>query len=229
MLCVLVGTAVAGTIRFDAGLITAVIGLTALSMRGGPMQDTLRGSTGPEVFMTLVAELMILYAVLGLAWGLLWLLKGRGMLLDDLHRDGAHAGDESATQRALAVLTQAIVMSLVMLVLVQTDKKAQVIVSVAIAAYLGTLVAHALFPTRPSVWYWGGPLVVGVAGYLMAYVGSRDWMIGQIGGYAPALGRPLPLDYAGAGTAGAIFAYWTSRRWARNRDIESTETAPAGS
>jgi hypothetical protein len=114
-----------------------------------------------------------------------------------------------------------------MLVFVETDKKAQVIVSVAVAAYLGTLVAHGLFPTRPSVWYWGGPLVVGVAGYLMGYVGSRDWMIGEVGGYAPALARPLPLDYAGAGTAGAILAYWTSRRWQRNRDAEAAESAAA--
>jgi hypothetical protein len=180
---------------------------------------------GPEVFMTLVAELMMLYAILGLAWGVLWLLKGRGMLLDDPLRDGASGGDESVTQRLLALVTQAVVMSLVMVVLVQTDKKAQVLVSVAVASYVGTLVAHSLFPTRPSVWYWGGPLVVGVVGYLMAYTGSKNWMIGEIGGYAPQLGRALPLDYASAGTAGAILAYWASRRWSRNRLVEAIADA----
>jgi hypothetical protein len=224
MLCVLVGTAIAGTIRFDAGLVTAAIGLTAISMRGGPIRYTLMGSTGPQVFLTLVAELMILYAVLGLAWGVLWLLKGRNMLLDDPLRDAASGGDESASQRLLALATQAVVTALVMVLLVQTGEKAQVLVSLGIASYLGTLVAHGLFPTRPSVWYWGGPFVVGAAGYLMAYVGSGNWMIGEVGGYAPALGRPLPLDYAGAGTTGAILAYWASRRWQRNRDAD---VAPA--
>src|SRR5688572_16769869 len=112
MLCVLIGTAVAGMIRFDAGLITAAIGMTALSMRGGPIRYTLMNASGPEVLLMLAAEMMILYAVLGLAWGLLWFLKGREMLLDDALRDGASPGDQSVNQRLFAVVTQAIVMTL---------------------------------------------------------------------------------------------------------------------
>jgi hypothetical protein len=36
-LCVLLGTLIAGTVRFDAGLFVASIGLSALSIRGGPI------------------------------------------------------------------------------------------------------------------------------------------------------------------------------------------------
>src|SRR5215218_10247643 len=62
--CALLGSIIAGTIRFEAGLATAAIGLLALSLRGGEMRYTLFYSGGPQVFLTLIAELMILYAIL---------------------------------------------------------------------------------------------------------------------------------------------------------------------
>jgi hypothetical protein len=89
------------------------------------------------------------------------------------------------------------------------------------------MVSHHLFPTRPSPWYWCGPLVVAVIGYLLAASGSQLWMIGQVGGYAPALARPAPLDYASAGTAGALVGYWTSRRWREQEEEESVSEGTA--
>lgn len=225
--CALLGSAIAGTIRFEAGLATAAIGFLALSIRGGPMRYTLMYSTGPEVFVTLAAELMILYAILGVGWAIVWLLRNRGWLQDDPFRDGVADTDEPMTQKLAALATQVVVMSIVMMILCETDRKPQVIASVGLSAFLGTLAAHSLFPTRPSLWYWTGPLVVGVVGYMLAYSGSASmWMIGEVSGtFAPEMARPLPLDYVGAGPAGAIIGYWTSRRWQRMREADAAAAA----
>ncbi|HEV2292964.1 MAG TPA: hypothetical protein VGR35_03860 [Tepidisphaeraceae bacterium] len=224
--CALFGSAVAGTIRFEAGLATAAIGLLALSIRGGPIRYTLMYSTG-QVFISLAMELLILYAILGVGWAVLWLLRNSGWLQDDPFRDGVADIDEPVTQKLAALATQAVVMAIIMMILCETDRKPQVIASVGLAAFVGTLAAHSLFPARPSLWYWTGPLLVGVVGYLLAYSGSSTaWAIGEVGGtFAPELGRPLPLDYVGAGPAGAIIGYWTSRRWQRMREADAAAAA----
>lgn len=225
--CAMLGSAIAGTIRFEAGLATAGIGILALSIRGGSMHYTLVYSTGPQVFITLVSELMILYAILGAGWAVLWMLRNRGWLQDDPFRDGIADVDDPITQKFAALATQVVVMSIVMMILCETDRKPQVLASVGLAAFFGTLAAHSLFPVRPSLWYWTGPLVVGVVGYLLAYGASgNSWQIGEVGGtFAPELGRPLPLDYVGAGSAGAIIGYWTSRRWQRIREADAQAAA----
>ena len=41
------------------------------------------------------------------------------------------------------------------------------------------------------------------------------------------LSRPLPLDYASVGPAGALIGYWMSRRWHRTRQLESQSPAHA--
>ena len=231
--CALLGSAIAGTIRFEAGLATAAIGLLALSLRGGPIRYTLTYSTGPHVFITLAIELVLLYAILGVGWSVVWLLRNNGLLQDDPFRDGvADVDDEPATQKFAALATQVIIMAILMMILCETDRKPQVLASVGISAYLATLAAHSAFPTRPSFWYWIGPLIVGVAGYALAYGGSSNtWMIGEVGvNFAPELGRPLPLDYVGAGAAGSIIGYWTSRRWQRGREADAAAATaqPAG-
>src|SRR5947209_18306446 len=83
--CTAIGTLIAGSVRFDAGLFVATLGLSALSMRGGPMGDVLRTAANragpPVVFFMLALELLFLYAVIGVAWSGLWLLRQRGWLL----------------------------------------------------------------------------------------------------------------------------------------------------
>jgi hypothetical protein len=224
--CALIGSVVAGTIRYEAGVATAAIGLLALSIRGGPLRFTLFYSTGPQVFFTLAVELMILYAILGVGWAVVWLLRNSGWLQDDPFRDGVADIDEPLVQKLAALATQVVVMSILMMLLCETDRKPQALASVIISSYLGTLAAHSLFPARPSLWYWGGPLIVGVVGYALAFSGSSGtWMIGRVSGLAPELGRPLPLDYVGGGAAGAIVGYWTSRRWQRGRENDATAVA----
>ena len=224
--CVLLAGAVVALVHFDAGLFCAAVGLLAVSVRGGPMRYVLMYSTGPGVFLTLCFELLLLFAFVGIAWVVLRAMRGRGFVVDDVTRDGLHEEDEKPGHHALATLTQAVVMAVVVLFLAQTDEKAQVIAAVAAASLLGTLAAHSLFPVSPSPWYWAGPLLVGLVGYGAAYAGAdATWAIGNVAGTFAPLGRPLPLDYAGAGTAGALLGYWTSRRWQFAKEAEAAAAA----
>ena len=76
-------------------------------------------------------------------------------------------------------------------------------------------------------------VIVGVFGYLFAYLAfcSTDpitWKSGTGGGTLAALARPLPLDYASLGTAGALVGYWTSRQWQRAKELETEAAHAAG-
>jgi hypothetical protein len=39
--------------------------------------------------------------------------------------------------------------------------------------------------------------------------------------------RPLPLDYASAGPAGAILGHWMSRKWQKEREAMNRQEAEA--
>ena len=226
-----VGTAVAGSIRFDAGLFAAAIGLAALSSRGGPMRYVTQAAAGPGVFLAIALELLVLGALLGLAWFGLWLLYRRGRLAGDAVRDGLADQPHAPGERLFALLVQAAVTGVLVLLLARTDEKKQVLAAVAIASFCSTLVAYAVSPVRPSVWYWAGPIAIGIVGYVVTYfswagVPLVAWKTGTGGGTLAALARPLPLDYASLGTAGAIAGYWTSRQWQRAKELEN-QTAPA--
>lgn len=224
-----VGTVVAGSIRFDAGLFAGAVGLAALSARGGPMRYVTQAAAGKGVFVAMAMELLILGALLGLAWFGQWLLYRRGHLLGDALRDGLRDQPHAPGERVFATLVQAAVTAVLVLVLARTDEKKQVLAAVGVASFAATLVAYAMSPVRPSVWYWAGPIIVGIAGYLAAYGGWASvapvaWKSGTGGGILAPLARPLPLDYASLGTAGAIAGYWTSRQWQRAKELEKEAT-----
>jgi hypothetical protein len=225
---VVVSTVIAGTIRFDAGLFCATAGMIALSVRSGRMGDLLRQSaptaTSPAFFVHLALELVALYAFVAVAWSVLWGLHTGGRLKADEFRDGIEDTDEPLPFKLAALIMQAGVMAVGVLLLAQTDDKSQVIAAVSISAFVGACCAYYMYPISPSPWLWVGPMIVGVAGYGIAYfvtpAGEDAWRTGQLTHGLAALARPIPLDYASAGPAGAILGYWMSRRWHRQRLAE---------
>src|SRR6185503_17481824 len=91
--------------------------------------------------------------------------------------------DEPLPFKIAAMAMQIGVMALLVLLLAQSDAKAQVIAAVGLASFLGAIVAYYMYPISPSPWLWIGPLVVGVAGYAIAYfhIGATDdWKTGQL-------------------------------------------------
>jgi hypothetical protein len=230
---VLLATLIAGTIRFDAGLFCAAAGMIALSIRSGRMGDLLRQSAvlpTPTFFVHLALELVALYAFVAVAWSLLWALHTNGHLKADEFRDGVEDTDEPLPFKASALVMQSLVMAAGVLLLAQSDDKAQTLAAVFLSAFTGACCAYYMYPISPSPWLWVGPMLVGAAGYTLAYFQTAPtddlWRTGHLTHALAPLARPIPLDYASAGPAGAILGYWMSRRWHRQRLAEATPAEP---
>src|SRR5208282_5454117 len=73
LITMLIGTLIAGCVRFEAGLFAACVGLTVLSLRSGTMQSVIFEAGGnSHVFVTLAIEMFVLSGILGLMWVVLW-------------------------------------------------------------------------------------------------------------------------------------------------------------
>jgi hypothetical protein len=214
---VVIGSAIAGTIQFEAGFFCAAFAMAALSMRAGPMRQTLFVASGPAIYVRLALEIAFLYLLLGIGWSIVSALVQTGVVRAAAPISPADETDEPIDQRLLGTLTQAVAMSILMMILCRSDDKAQALASVGVSALLATLAAHQFVPARPSAWFWTGPALVGLAGYIGTYFHPSGWNIGDVRGFFAPLARPLPIDYASFGTAGAILGCWTSRRWQRGR------------
>jgi hypothetical protein len=220
--CVALSSSIAGMIGFDAGVFCASAGFCALSTRGGPIRFTLMESPTRQVWLMLSAEVVTLSLIIAAGTLIQRLLLTKGLLHDDDHRHVVNEVRRSIDQRLLALLCNVIVTALCMMLLAESDRKAQVILAVAISSFLGTITAYYFIPTRPSAWYWAAPILVGVIGYGFQYFGNADgWQIGEVRGALAGLARPLPIDYAGAGVAGSVYGYWLSRRWQHQREIST--------
>ncbi len=227
VVCVLVGTLISGTIRFDAGLVCAAAGMGALSLRGGTAGDVLRAAApadSPFVLVWMAVELAVLFALVGLAWGVLWLLHRQGWLASDEFRDGVEDQVQPIAVKLAAMGMQVGAMLMLLLLLGQTDAKFQALLGVGVSAFLAAWLASFVNPVSPSPWIWTGPLIVGVIGYVGSYFNPEGWKIGHVASALAPLARALPMDYATAGTAGAILGYWMVQR--EGTEV-STETAPA--
>ena len=69
---------------------------------------------------------------------------------------------------------------------------------------------------------------MGVVGYLLAWFNlpPDSLQTGRPhGGILSALARPLPLDYAGIGTAASLLGYWMRRKSLREREVAYTQAA----
>ena len=80
------------------------------------------------------------------------------------------------------------------------------VLSVGIAAFTATALAGEAFDSkRMDFWYFTGPTIVAIVGYLLAFFDPDGIRMGYID---QPLARALPLDYASAGYAGAVLGSW---------------------
>ena len=207
--CVAIASLLVGHLEFEAGFFTACIGLTALAIRGGTAGALLRSAGKPQVYQVELLETLMLLGLAGLGWQLLSVLSKSSRLPPEAADMHSIAKPTLAIQSVAAVI-QAIVTGLIMFLLARSDSHKQVIASVALASLLGSIAAHQTFPVRPSVPFWMGPFLTGIAGYAWAIAAPGHWGIGKP---ANPLAAATPLHYASVGAAGAILGYWASRQW----------------
>jgi hypothetical protein len=186
---------------FLAPLSAATAGLSAWSMRGGPMHEVLLYAPSTGVFVQLAVELILLGALVAAIWLFVW---------------QQHDSTEELLSRgsiAVAVIVQILVMGLLVLILAQTDAKKQCVAAVFFAGLVSATMAQSFSPgPQAARWHWVAPIVVGVIGYFLAAMLSQGWVSGsrELDGFWAPLARPLPLDYASAGMLGALLGYWMS-------------------
>jgi len=208
--CTVLASAFVGRVRYEAGLFCSCIGLAMVSIRAGGVRPVLQDAGGASVFMTLAIESAVLFAFLAGAAYVIHLLSRRGLVSVDsvLETDK----DVTLVNKILATVTSAGLIVVLTSLLAQSDDKGQVLASVLVASLVGVIGGHALFPTRGSVWFWTAPLLASIFGYAHAAYTATPSV--YLTGLAPTnLSRALPLDFASVGCAGAIFGYWTARRW----------------
>jgi hypothetical protein len=230
---VAMGTIVAGSIRPDAGLFAAGFALLALGNRGRTTVTVLHDAGGDRsIFLLLALELLILYALLGAAWWVIHRMQQTGRLHTDAARDGLADVRLPANAGWHALANQILIAAVVVIFIAQTEEKKQVVAAIGIGAFMGAFFPYWRHGPRPSIWYWAGPLAVGLPGYLFAFalppvgieIGRPDL---NAGGILGSLARLLPLDYASMGTAGALLGYWMRRTSLREREIhEATAALP---
>ena len=208
-LCIILATLLLGRLEYEIGLFAACIGLAALAVRGGTAGALLRTAGHPQVYRIELFETVLLLVVTGLGWQLLSLLSKFGWLAPEM-TEPAGDGKGVLPRQIMAALVQAIVTGLLMFLLARSNNMKQVMAAVAIASVLGSIAAHQSFPVRPSVPFWVGPFLTGIAGYGWAVASPGQWAIGLP---ANPLAAATPLQYASVGTAGAIMGYWASRQW----------------
>ena len=150
VLSVIIGTVIAGPIRYDAGLCTAGLGLLALSVRGGPVRYVLFAHPGPDTYLTLLTELILLFLLFVAMSFFQKFFHTFGWLRQDALRDGLPDMEHTLSEKLQAAAMQIVVTGILIYFLAATDRKFQVIAAVAIASWLGSVIAHSIYPVRPS-------------------------------------------------------------------------------
>lgn len=204
-----VGHLLAGRWWGYAGPFAAAVGLATWSCRGGPSRYVYfhadSAGTGRGIFFLLAVEQLALAAAAGAAW--MFVLRRA----DKRRAPRANPPGRGIAGKVQAVATQAVATACVVLILCQTDTKKCALASVFVAAFVATALTEHWFKDEHALrWYWAGPLAAGVLGYLLnAFTADPAGIAtGRLTGLFAALARPLPLDYASLGAAGALVGHW---------------------
>jgi hypothetical protein len=229
-----VGTLVAGRIGVEAAVLCAGVGLAAVAVRCGPITPVLQYAAGRSVFVALAFESILLVGAMGGGW---WLLERLAMAARAASGDPAQrlgfpteVTDATTGQKFAVLGVGVLVAGICELVLVVLPAGKQAMCGVAVASAVGAWAAYQYLPLGEGIWYWTAPSAAGVIGYLLAFVSGDGGPIGELHGWAGALARPTPLDYASLGTAAALLGHWSSRRWAQTEEpptLADPESPPA--
>jgi hypothetical protein len=215
LVAVVIGTVIAGRVRYDAGLFCAALGLMALTIRGGTLVDVLHQRPVASTYLLLALETAILWGFVAAATWIIGRLRTIPILRDPhlpLALDAERMDwDWTKAHHVLALVLQVVIMGLVVGLLGQSADKAQVLVAVFVGAMVGTMLGGNYFAERRvPAFTCAGPAALAIIGYMLAWFSPAGLAIGHTG---HSLARPLPLDYLSAGSAGAILGAWAGLKY----------------
>lgn len=207
-----VATSLTRSHRRDAGIFCAFLSVAWLSTQGASLREALLAYGSPKTYLLLAGECCTLGGIAVAVIGVFDALTSDWRIDDDLV-DEFTASDNTMPAKILAFLLTLVLYMVLLMILAQTDRKAQVIAATLAGGFLSTIIAHFILPVKPSNWYFAAPLVGGVIGNLLVYtIDPSGWELGLSRSWASPLARALPIDHFSCGIAGSILGYWASRR-----------------
>lgn len=224
--CAALGTVIASSVQLDAGLVAASLGMTAWSFRGGVSERTwfwglATGSGGDTVFLRLFFEMLALSVIVVGCWLAFQALRPRLFERDDEE-------DVPVAKNLMALGIQIVAGAIAVMLVAQSTDKLQVLAAAFLGGFAGPMASQWLAPTSSRGWHFAAPLVVGLIGYIAAHFDPAGIHTGELSATLGALARPLPLDYASAGPAGAMMGHWMARQWAAQEDQPAPAKAQPG-
>jgi hypothetical protein len=230
----LVGELVSGRRDATAGLLVVGFALALWAWQGGTMDDWLKmknpiaGPPTAAAYWPLLAEYVywavVVVAILTLA---AWWNRSPADARSGKNWRRVLGLDVTATARRdgiTALIVSVVVAATLVLILmgprVEHTHRGQVYFAIALAFVLAVLIARRVTGVRGVIWYLPGPLVVGIAGVLLA-----AWKPGLGAGYEninviPAWGlvRPLPVQMVAVGVAAVLLTARAARRLSSNEE-----------
>lgn len=214
-LTVALGTAIAGHLSVNAGLLVGCLSLAGFSALGGTMRDVMLWAqaqqTAPlRLFIVLAVETLLLGIIIAAAWWALRELRCRGVIA---RHQSAIAKSGSVGDQLTSLAAQVAVTAGVVLLLAPVSDKLQSWAAVFLASLVGAIVTQYARPAGEEGWHWSAPLLVGIVGYLITAAYPAGFLTANLSGTFADLAHPLPLDYASFGPAGAIIGHWLAEKW----------------
>lgn len=224
-----VGTALAGRVRGEAGLMVGCLGWAALSWRSGSIAQALFTAPEAGTYVRFAMELAALGVLLVIGQAVVVMMRAQGALKADKKLDGIELDAAHPAQVAIAMAATAGVYLVLTYFLLASIEKQQSIWGCAVAGWIAASAVHYFMGVDLPVWsLWPGVLIGAAGAYVYAGVSAPGVPGIAFVPFPPA--RALPLDHASAGVAAAIFGYWDARRWRRpNTVVESSASATSRS
>jgi len=134
---------------------------------------------------------------------------------------------EQSLRRWLGVLTDAAVSAAIILLLMQSSDRGQVLFAVFAGCALGAMIVQMPFPGRCPLGAVVAPLLVGAAFYAVAAAGAtpdgpQAWMA------VPHYAKALPIDWVTVAPAGSLLGHWTVMRMRESKVIDAREEQARG-
>jgi hypothetical protein len=232
--------AATANVRPQAAMLATLIGAAGISLQSHSIRALLwlKEDSFGSLFASLLGELWLLAAVMLVAALAAWLARrliaktAPGLSwrnpLPDPSKDTQQAGKKltpKVWQAAIPCLAATVAIgALLLLVLLQSSQRGQVIFAVLVSFSLAALIAHQLYPVPLSLIPMAAPIILGSAFYILAATAVQGashgaWMT------VPLYANVLPIDWITLGCGGVMIGFWISSRIHENRYLEQQEEA----
>lgn len=224
----------------EGGVFAAAVGLTALALKGGSMQDVLDYSlVAPNeasrkgLMVRMAFDTLLWTGLMAATWIFVALVRRWVWSDEELYSPVLGAAVKPDAPAATtpkqagwpAFVITGLVAAFIVLIAaartpVATVARGQVIAAVGGGFFVAAMTARYGTGQHRAHWYVLAVPAVALLAWLVGYLNaSMGWAVGDLRRYVDllqtpphALVRPLPIEYLAAGVAGALAGFWSGER-----------------